>query len=210
MIVLVRLQDDALVEAPLRHLVRACAVGTARPVTRVRLDLLLVDDERRRIGELGEEVGLGLVDGDLERARVDDADAGDLVGPPPCYVLGADDVTEVRLGGGGRCLPELRGTIQGVFEVVGGDGLAVVESGVGADVEGVGQAIRADVPALGQVRDDLQVAVDGHEAAEYLDDIGCRAGIAGQRRIQRDRIAACQAQVGRGRRRVVLTVGVAG
>ena len=84
----------------------------------------------------------------------------------------------------------VRRALEGVLNVLGGDGLAVMELGVAAQVEGVGLAVLADVPALRQVGRDLQPRVERHETAEHLDDDACRGGVARLVRVQGGRLPA--------------------
>ena len=48
---------------------------------------------------------------------------------------------------------------------------------------------------LGDVRDDVQVLVERHEAGEDLDDVGRRTGVGGAGGVQRDRVAAEKPQL---------------
>ncbi len=87
----------------------------------------------------------------------------------------------------------LAGPLQGVLEVGGGDKpVGVLEDDVLTEVEGVDLAVGADLPARGDVGDDLEVFVDGDEAAEDLDDVGGRGGVAGQGGIEGHGVAARQ------------------
>ena len=70
-----------------------------------------------------------------------------------------------------------------------------MEEDVGAQVEGVDGAVVADVPALGDVRDELQVLVEADEAGEDLDDVVRGLGVRGAGRVERDRVAAGQPQL---------------
>ena len=63
---------------------------------------------------------------------------------------------------------------------MGGYGLAVVELDVVSQVEGEGPLVVAEVPPGGDVGDDVEVGVDGDEAAEDLDDYKCGAGVGGE------------------------------
>ncbi len=73
------------------------------PVAGVALDLVLIDDEGGGVGQLGQEVGLGLIDRDAEGEVVHDLYARYRVGAAADHILGADDVAEIGLGddGGG-------------------------------------------------------------------------------------------------------------
>ena len=67
---------------------------------------------------------------------------------------------------------------------MGGDGLAIVELDVVSQVEGVGPFVVAEVPPGGDVGDDVEVGVDGDEAAEDLDDYKGGAGVRGEGGVQ--------------------------
>ena len=56
--------------------------------------------------------------------------------------------------------------LPGGVDVLGREGRAVVECHALAELEGVDQAIRADLERLGQVGNDLLVAVVSHQTAE--------------------------------------------
>ena len=158
-VALVGLESQALAELPLLQHEGAGAVRLLRPVALVVLDLRLVDDEGGGAGHLGQEVGLRLVDGDLQREVVDDLDAADLARRAADHVFGADDVAQVGLGDGGGGV-RVSGALQGVLEVARGHlAVRLLEDDVLAQVEGVGLAVRASVPALGDVGGELEVFV---------------------------------------------------
>ena len=139
------------------------------------------------VGELREEVGLGSVDGEPQSVVVDHLQAGELGGNAVDDVLGAHDVAQVGVGDRG-CGAGIEGPLDGPLEVVRRHGLAVVELRVGAQVEGVHQPVGAHLPPLGYVGDQLQVGVDGHEAAEELHDESGGRGVAGEVRIEGRRV----------------------
>src|SRR5262249_10488097 len=96
-------------------------------------------------GEVAEERRKGRAEGELHRVLVDDGNL--LQGPQPGdvgrRVRGIDDAVEVELDG------------------VGVERRAVVEGEALAEVEGVLQSVRGDVPTLGQHALDVLVRTDG-------------------------------------------------
>ena len=114
-------------------------------------------------------------------------DALDLLRLPGQPRLGPDDVVQVGVCGGGAGIG-VQGPLQGVLDVVGGDGLAVVEGGVGAQSEGVGEAVAAHLPALREVGRELEVQVDGDESAEELHDDGRSGGVGRVVRVEGRRV----------------------
>ena len=175
-------EPDALADLPLSETEGAGAVGPGGPIG-ARLDVLLVDDEGGGVGKLGEEIGLGGVDGYFEGIVVQDANAADAVGRALELGGGAYDVVQVEVGDGGFGTG-VQGPLHGEFEVVGCHGLAVVELDVVSQVEGEGPLVVAEVPPGGDVGDDVEVGVDGNEAAEDLDDYECGTGVGGEGGVQ--------------------------
>ena len=78
-----------------------------------------------------------------------------LVSAPPEEILGALDVIEQHRVVGGHVGQQR--AAPGVDEVFGGDRIAVAPSGVGADLERVGQAVIADRPGFGDAGLDSQI-----------------------------------------------------
>ncbi|WBL36486.1 hypothetical protein O0235_02665 [Tepidiforma flava] len=150
----------------------AGAVRVARPVARVGFDLLAVDDEGDGVGEFEDEVVGGFDEVDLEGALIDDFDAGDGGCAALEAVFEADNVAEVGDDGGGG-VGGVGGALDGILHVFGGDAalIAGMEDDVVAEAEGVGAAAVGDFPVLGDVADDLEVGVEGDEAAEDFDDV---------------------------------------
>ncbi|MGC4192396.1 MAG: hypothetical protein QM589_14695 [Thermomicrobiales bacterium] len=58
--------------------------------------------------------------------------------------------------------------IEGVDDILGGDGLAIVPGGIGVDVEAGARAVGVDLPRIGQARD--QFALDHGDPDEALED----------------------------------------
>ena len=136
-VVVEALEHDAVAFGPLGQLERAAAVGQGAPAVGVGLDFVAVDDEGGGVGQLVEEVGLGGVDGDVDCEVVDHFDAGNVVDPVAGEFAGADDVAEeVGRGGGERF--GVRVALEAPLDVLGGDASAVVETGVAAEGEAVG------------------------------------------------------------------------
>ena len=100
---------------------------------------------------------------------VDRSQTADMLGPAGQNIANADDIAQIGLGrvrtGGrpGRPLP-------GVNDVAGRDRPAIMKGGLRAQIKGVAGAILADFPAGGQVGPDLQVGVQGNQAAENAAD----------------------------------------
>jgi len=92
-----------------------------------------------------------------------------------------------------------------------------VEEDVRAQVEGVDGAVRTGFEALGDVRDHVQVLIEADQPGEDLDDVLGGTGVCGTGRVQRNPVAAKQAQLaldairqvgtGVGRRLVAVPVG---
>ena len=76
----------------------AGAVGLSRPVARVRLRLLAVDDEGGRVGEFREEVGLRRVEREAHGLIVEHFDALHVLGGVEEVLAHANDVAEVGEG----------------------------------------------------------------------------------------------------------------
>ena len=130
-------EHDPVAFGPFGQLEGAAAVGQRAPAVRVGLDFVAVDDEGSGVGELVEEVGLGRVDGDVEGEVVDHLDAGDRVDASTRVFADADDVAEeVGRGGGERFGVGV--ALEAPFDVLGCDAAAVVEGGVAAEGEAVG------------------------------------------------------------------------
>ena len=83
--------------------------------------------------------------------------------------LHADDVVEVGVGDGRSCV-RVCSPLHGPLEVVGCHALAVVEFRVLANVERVEGSVVVDLPTLRDVGYELEVGVEGNEAAEDLND----------------------------------------
>ena len=151
---LIPLKDQDLTDAVLRKAERSRTVGLENPVVAFRFQVFAVHYEGGGVGELGQKVGLGGVDGDFNRAGVDDPDARYLVRLALQLGKHTDDVVQVRVSLR-RLRLGVRGALDGELHVVRGDGLAVMELGVRAQVEGVGLSVLAHVPALRQIRHHL-------------------------------------------------------
>ena len=177
MVAVVGNEDDLLERAEGLDAERAGSVGLARPVVGIALDLLAVDHVGDGVGELLEEVADGLGELDAEGVLVDDLDAADVVGAAVELVAHADDVTQVVEDGGGE-VGGVGGAFEAVLDVLGGDAAAVVEDDVVAQEEGVDEAALGDLPALGDVGDDLEVEVEADEATEDLSGVLGGAGVA--------------------------------
>ena len=69
-------------------------VGSLKPVV-TNLHVFLVQDEPGGVGELGQEIGLGRVNGEADSMVVHHLDTGDLGGCPVEPGLDANDVVQV-------------------------------------------------------------------------------------------------------------------
>ena len=135
------LQDDCLIGVPAEQLIGAGAVNV-----RVHPPLFAQDahgggvhHEAGWVGELGQEILLGRIDGNTNGTVVHHLEAGNLVGFSRHLRNRSHNVRKVEKRGvavklGVRC------SLDGVFEVRGGDGLAVVEGDVVPKGEGVDRA----------------------------------------------------------------------
>ena len=115
--VVVALQDDALADPVLFERERARAVGVVRPSSAARLYIIAVDHESGGVCELGEEVRLGGVDGDLQRALVNGGYAADRVGFARQYLFDAHDVVEI-CACHGRGEVRIGGAVERIYEIL--------------------------------------------------------------------------------------------
>ena len=95
-VVVVALEDQALPDPVLGQPERAGAIGVVGPLAAAALYVFPVEHKRGRVGELGQEIGLGLVDSDLESAVVYGLHPGHVSGVAFEHVLRANDVVQVR------------------------------------------------------------------------------------------------------------------
>ena len=147
----------------------AGAVGISEPPAGVSLDVLPVQHETRGIGQFGQEVGFGGIYRNLQGLVVDNPHARDTLGIAVELLLDADYVSKVLVYN--RRLGQRVGRpLQGPLDVLGGYLAAIVEYCVGPKVEGVDPAVGADIPSLGEVWNDVQVPVNGYQAAENFND----------------------------------------
>ena len=109
--VVVSLQDHSLADLVLLELERSRPIGRIGPGAAAGLNVLPVQHVRRRIGELGQEVGFGGVDRNLQRAVVDDLDAANFGGVALDVIHSPDDVVQIGAGNG-RCGLRVRGPFQ--------------------------------------------------------------------------------------------------
>ena len=91
----VAFQDKPLANPVLFEGERARAIGAVRPCVAARLYIIAVDYESGGVCELGEEVRLGRVYGDLQRALVYRGDAADAVRRAVKHFLSADYVVKI-------------------------------------------------------------------------------------------------------------------
>ena len=121
------------------------------------LDIALRDDGELRDHQGADEVVDGVDQGHFQGLVVDGVD-GDVVHGALADIIGLralDGVEHVGVLRGGL---RGQGLLPGVLEVLGADGVAVAEDRV-AQVEGIGLAVLADVPALGKAAALLDGAV---------------------------------------------------
>ena len=159
------------------------AVGLPEPAPGVGLHVFLVQHKACWISHLGEEVGLGFVYRYLDGLFVNEPNARNRRGVSRQLFLYADNVAQVLVGhrrfGQRICNP-----LQRPLHVVSRHRRAIVEFGVGAQMEGVDPAVVADTPAFCQVRHYVEVRVDGYQAAEDLDDDASGRCIGREVRVQ--------------------------
>ena len=179
---LITLKPDTLSYLPLHHFERPGAVGPGGPVG-ARFYVFLIYDKGRRVGQLGQKVRFSGVDGYLQGIVTQHSDAAHAVCRPVQHGLGPDDVVQVQIGHRGLG-SRVQGPFHTVFEVLRGDGLAVVKFDVLSQVEGVSPTVVGYVPPFGYIGDYVQVCVNAHQSAVDLYYQGRRGGIAGEGRVQ--------------------------
>ena len=134
-------------------------------------DGLAIEDRRRGVGQVREERSVGGLQDDLHGVVVDHPDPADRLGLAREPVLGPGD----HLEGVGveRLFLRVHHLVDGEQDVVRLELRAVMELDPLAQVEGVGFAVRGDVPGFGQAGDDdrtaLAVGLGLHEAAVDLE-----------------------------------------
>ena len=183
-VLIVARQDQQLVRLPLTEHERAGAVGTVGPV-RAGLDVLAVHDIRRRVGQLGQEVGFRLVNRNLDGVVAAYSHADNLIGGPLQFLAHADNIAQVR-GGHRRSRVRIGRPLQAVLDVLRADQPAVVEGRVLAQFEGIHPAIGTHLPAFGQIGDHLELLVEADQPAEQVGNVERRRSILYLRRIERD------------------------
>ena len=152
-------------------------VARSRPVTAALEGIAVlfqrgaVHREHAVVVEQLQEVGCGVVQGHPQGVFIEhfDADFIEVIDLPGGEGLGIAD-REIHVG---VKIAEARGQcpLPRPGEVAGGHRVAVRPAGVGAQVEGVHQAVGTDFPALGDARDDLQGGrILEHQAFEQGDD----------------------------------------
>ena len=185
--VIVALQDDALADPVLFERERARAVGVVRPCIAARLYIFAVDHESGGICELGEEVRLGGVYGDLQRALVYGGYAADRVGFARQNLFDAHYIVKV-CACHGRGEVRIGGAIERIDEILRRNIRAVVKLGVVQDMEGIDRAVIADVPAFRYVRHNLQFGAERYKSAEDLMHYACGDVVGCLVRVERGRV----------------------
>ena len=162
-------EDEALAQGPLGEAEGAGADRVLAEVLAMLLDGLL----RHGMGEVErhdvEEGGVGAREGEADGAVVDHLDAGEALGVTSRHLVEARDHAEepstraLRLGADDA--------VDRVLDVVGHQLAAVVEGDALLEREGVGEAVLADLVALGQVRNEIGGAgLVVHQAVEQALD----------------------------------------
>ena len=166
-VVLVAGDDDAGVGVPVLELEGAGARRIAAEVLAVLLHRGRRDDQPGRIGEVGEERGVGRVELELDGLGVDRGGRLD----------GREEEGERERAGAVERMALVEHPVEGELDRLGIERRPVVELDALAKVEGVGQAVVGDVPGLRQRRLGLQRAVliadqaviHVHQDAEVVD-----------------------------------------
>ena len=109
------------------------------------------------------------------------------------WLMAAAFLIDVEHIGIGRGRLGLDRTLDAVLDILGGDRLAVTPDGVLAQLEGPGQPILGNRPALGQFRLDCAgLVVEVGQAQEHLLDRRDRVEVLGQVRIERTWFGHCR------------------
>ena len=174
--VLIALQHDPLADAILGQFKRPRPVWSVRPVAASRFHVLPIQDVCRRVRHLGQEVGFGSVDLDLQGVVIDDTYSGDVGRFTFEHIIDSDYVPKVSVRHRGRGI-RVRRPFEGPLEVARGYWTTVLEPGIVADVEGIDLSVLADVPAIGYVRHQLEIGVQRYESAEDFDNDARRGSV---------------------------------
>ncbi len=118
----------------------------------------------RYVGDAVEEHGILLGDLDLDGVFINGLDTRHLGLLAVVVVLAVHNVLQHLDAVRADILGAVQG--EGGDDILGGEGLPVMPGDAFAEFERVGQAVRADGPALGQVRHDLVVDIQIGESAE--------------------------------------------
>ncbi len=154
-VIRVGVHDHVVVGHPLAQGVGAGAGVRAQQAAFVGFHDFLGHDGAVRGGEVGQEGGVDLLQGDLDGQVVDHFHGLDV----------PDVAGGVAQGAGGR----IQNALKGIFDVFRGHLAAVMEGDVVRQVENVGLVVRL-FPAGGQLGDDVQVLVHVHQGVVDLAD----------------------------------------
>ena len=184
---------DARVVLPRLELERAVRddVRGLRPLLTELLDRRTVDSQERVVCELLDEPWLRRRQRDLERAVIDRVDADVVghrraVGLAAVVLLCALNAVEL-VGVVGRELRRDR-ALPRPFVVLGRHGVAVRPLAVLAEGDGDGLAVLRDLPALGEVRDRIEVLIEHDQRVHDVGQDVARRRVARQARVERRRL----------------------
>ena len=171
----------------------AGAIGFANPILPAA-HIFLIQDKAGGIGQLGQEVGFGGVNSEGHGAVVNDPHAGDLAGSSLQLAGDADNIAQVLVDHRGKGI-RVGYPLQGPFDILSGNCLAIVKAGLRAQGESVGSTVRADFPAFRQVQVHGKTErVNRYQSAKYLVDQQAGTGVLGQVGIQSGRVGKEQPQ----------------
>ena len=138
-VIFVSCKPDPLADSVFFQPERAGAYRVVCPVLTERFDIIVVEHERGRIGQLGNKVCLWGVDRQSEGPLIDYLDARRRGGISIHNVLNTYDIPE-ELFGNCRCGVRVGCTLERPFEVLCGDGVTVGEFQVVSEFELINRA----------------------------------------------------------------------
>ena len=151
------------------QLERSRAVGSPHPFPS-SLNVVLIHHKGGGIGEFGKQVWLGCIDVHADGGVVNNADPGNRIRLAFELLRGTNDVSQEHVRSRSLCCG-ISSPFDGPLEILRRHCPAIVELCVGIEVEYIPHPVRVHCPFLCQVRDNLQVGIDGKQPPKHLENV---------------------------------------